>query len=300
METWGETLRCRNTANLTITIGLCVVKQENLDLLCGYVYFNKTYLASVTAWSKALLLQWQYSVSCPAGNTVYHVLQATQCIMSCRQHSNTVYHVLQATKYIMSCRQHSVSCPAGNTVYHVHQETLVCHSCLTCKLYLQLKRYEDAERVYKELLLRNPENTLYYDKLQQAQQLSSTDDKLSMFTLYQELFPRAQAPRRLPLNFASGEQFTKLVDRYLRQGLHKGVPPLFVDLRSLYKDPEKVIIIQRLVLQYIDALKKVGRFSEKDAEKEPASALLWAYYYLAQHFDFLGDTDKALTYIDAA
>nr|CAD7605074.1 unnamed protein product [Timema genevievae] len=168
------------------------------------------------------------------------------------------------------------------------------------KLYLQLKRYEDAERVYKELLLRNPENTLYYDKLQQAQQLSSTDDKLSMFTLYQELFPRAQAPRRLPLNFASGEQFTKLVDRYLRQGLHKGVPPLFVDLRSLYKDPEKVIIIQRLVLQYIDALKKVGRFSEKDAEKEPASALLWAYYYLAQHFDFLGDTDKALTYIDAA
>nr|CAD7425219.1 unnamed protein product [Timema monikensis] len=168
------------------------------------------------------------------------------------------------------------------------------------KLYLQLKRYEDAERVYKELLLRNPENTLYYDKLQQAQQLSSTDDKLSMFTLYQELFPRAQAPRRLPLNFASGEQFTKLVDRYLRQGLHKGVPPLFVDLRSLYKDPEKVVIIQRLVLQYIDALKKVGRFSEKDAEKEPASALLWAYYYLAQHFDFLGDTDKALTYIDAA
>nr|CAD7258042.1 unnamed protein product [Timema shepardi] len=169
------------------------------------------------------------------------------------------------------------------------------------KLYLQLKRYEDAERVYKELLLRNPENTLYYDKLQQAQQLSSTDDKLSMFTLYQELFPRAQAPRRLPLNFASGQwQSGQGLDRYLRQGLHKGVPPLFVDLRSLYKDPEKVIIIQRLVLQYIDALKKVGRFSEKDAEKEPASALLWAYYYLAQHFDFLGDTDKALTYIDAA
>nr|CAD7392624.1 unnamed protein product [Timema cristinae] len=261
----------------------------------------------------------QHSVSCPSGNAVYHVQQATQCIMSIRQHSvscpagNTVYHVQQATLYhvqqatqcIMSSRQHSVSCPAGNAVYHVLQATQYVSSCNNMsrssgKLYLQLKRYEDAERVYKELLLRNPENTLYYDKLQQAQQLSSTDDKLSMFTLYQELFPRAQAPRRLPLNFASGEQFTKLVDRYLRQGLHKGVPPLFVDLRSLYKDPEKVVIIQRLVLQYIDALKKVGRFSEKDAEKEPASALLWAYYYLAQHFDFLGDTDKALTYIDAA
>jgi hypothetical protein len=34
--------------------------------------------------------------------------------------------------------------------------------------------------------------------------------------------------------------------------------------------------------------------------KEPASALLWAYYYLAQHFDYLGETEKALSYIDAA
>lgn len=61
----------------------------------------------------------------------------------------------------------------------------------------------------------------------------------------------------------SGEEFRILVDKYLRQGLHKGVPPLFVDLRSLYKDPEKVDIIQKLVLQYVDALQKVCRFSEE-------------------------------------
>jgi peptide alpha-N-acetyltransferase len=61
----------------------------------------------------------------------------------------------------------------------------------------------------------------------------------------------------------TGEEFRILVDKYLRQGLHKGVPPLFVDLRSLYKDPEKVDTIQKLVLQYVDALQKVGRFSEE-------------------------------------
>jgi len=61
----------------------------------------------------------------------------------------------------------------------------------------------------------------------------------------------------------AGEQFRILVDKYLRQGLHKGVPPLFVDLRSLYKDPEKVEIIERLVLQYVDALQKIGKFSEE-------------------------------------
>lgn len=61
----------------------------------------------------------------------------------------------------------------------------------------------------------------------------------------------------------AGEQFRILVDKYLRQGLHKGVPPLFVDLRSLYKDPEKVEVIERLVLQYVDALQKIGKFSEE-------------------------------------
>lgn len=171
------------------------------------------------------------------------------------------------------------------------------------KLNLELMRYKEAELLYRELLMRNPENTMYYAKLQEALQLSTSSEKLKMFTEFQELFPRALAPRRLPLNFATGDEFRILVDKYLRQGLHKGVPPLFVDLRSLYKDPEKVDVIQRLVLQYVDALQKVGRFSEEEAEtshKEPASALLWAYYYLAQHYDFLGDTEKALSYIDAA
>lgn len=34
--------------------------------------------------------------------------------------------------------------------------------------------------------------------------------------------------------------------------------------------------------------------------KEPASALLWVYHYLAQHYDYLDDIQKALTYIDMA
>lgn len=36
------------------------------------------------------------------------------------------------------------------------------------------------------------------------------------------------------------------------------------------------------------------------SSKEPASALLWVYHYLAQHYDYLDDIQKALTYIDMA
>ncbi|XP_071447544.1 N-alpha-acetyltransferase 15, NatA auxiliary subunit [Hetaerina americana] len=171
------------------------------------------------------------------------------------------------------------------------------------KLYLELEQYREAIVVYKELLKRNPENTMYYQKLQEALQLQTVEERLKLFEGYQEMFPRAQAPRRLPLNYATGEQFKLMVDKYLRRGLHKGVPPLFVDLRSLYKIPEKVEIVEKLLLQYVDALKKFNRFSEEDVAKEPrepASALLWVYYYCAQHYDHLGQTDKALSYVNDA
>ena len=34
--------------------------------------------------------------------------------------------------------------------------------------------------------------------------------------------------------------FRTQVDQYLRAALHKGVPPLFIRLKELYKSPEKV------------------------------------------------------------
>ena len=40
-----------------------------------------------------------------------------------------------------------------------------------------------------------------------------------------------------------GDTFKRYADKLMRSALHKGVPPLFVNLRSLYKDPEKVSYI---------------------------------------------------------
>ena len=45
----------------------------------------------------------------------------------------------------------------------------------------------------------------------------------------------------------AGENFKTYADRVMRHALHKGVPPLFVNLRSLYKDPEKVRIVNILI-----------------------------------------------------
>lgn len=170
-------------------------------------------------------------------------------------------------------------------------------------LNLELRQYDKAARYYEDLIRRNPENTLYYKKLIEAKRLTEPDDIVKFYAECEKKYPRAMPPRRMPLNYVTGEQFRSLADKYLRRGFVKGVPPLFIDLRSLYADPGRAQAIEDLALQYADALRKIGKFSEAEAcngPREPASALLWVYYFLAQHYDHLKQTEKALGFIDAA
>ena len=41
-------------------------------------------------------------------------------------------------------------------------------------------------------------------------------------------------------------------------------------------------------------------FTDKDCELESPTALLWTYYFIAQHYDLTGETQKALDYINTA
>ncbi|XP_060532517.1 N-alpha-acetyltransferase 15, NatA auxiliary subunit [Cylas formicarius] len=171
------------------------------------------------------------------------------------------------------------------------------------ELNLKLKNFELSASYYKELIARNPENTLYYKKLIEAQRYTREEEVVNFYREYGEKYPRAMPPRRLPLSHATGDTFRVLVDKYMRKALSKGVPPLFVDLRSLYTDPVKVEVIESLLVGYVDSLKRLSKYSVtegKNGPKEPASALLWVYYYLAQHYDYLGRTEKALQFIDTA
>jgi peptide alpha-N-acetyltransferase len=148
-------------------------------------------------------------------------------------------------------------------------------------LLLQLNRESAALDVYETLMDRNPENKDYYIKMAQALGLSDTSDVNDRVQFYKDIhvkYPRALLPRRLPLNFttgkklffpvvkfspnsvfhAAGQKFEELVDQYLRSALRKGIPPLFVDLKHLYKQPEKAQVIEKLVLGYCEHLAKTG------------------------------------------
>lgn len=82
-------------------------------------------------------------------------------------------------------------------------------------LFLKLERHKEAEEKYRDLLRRNPENTGYYSKLEEALQLTAPVEKLEMLYEYREKFPRALAPARLLLNYASGKIFCAIANFFI-------------------------------------------------------------------------------------
>ncbi|CAB4067204.1 NAA15_16 [Lepeophtheirus salmonis] len=148
-----------------------------------------------------------------------------------------------------------------------------------------LEKNKEAEEVYRSLIKRNPENHSHYDKLIDALEVRQDEDKqLEMYQSYTEKMPRAQAPRRLALVVAKGSNFKKLLDAYLKKSFKKGY---------------KVKIIEETVTTYLENLLEYSSFEKKGIE-EPVTAVLWVYYYLGQHYDFLGDHIKAVDAVDRA
>ncbi len=169
------------------------------------------------------------------------------------------------------------------------------------RYHIHLEEYAQAETTYRKLIQSNQENKAYYEGLWRS--LRIEDDPEEKQRLFNELkiqYPRAALAKRLPLDFTEDEQFRELLRPYVIAALEKGAPTLFTDLRPLYKVPAKVRIIQNLVEQFVSQLEKFEKFSEAESERAPASALLWAYYYLARHYDHIGDTKTAVQYVDKA
>ncbi|XP_041929520.1 N-alpha-acetyltransferase 15, NatA auxiliary subunit a isoform X1 [Alosa sapidissima] len=171
------------------------------------------------------------------------------------------------------------------------------------ELLLKLDRAEEASEVYHRLQERNPENWSYYQGLEKALNPANTEDKLKIYEDAWVKYPKGLVPRRLPLSFLTGlgEKFLECLDKYLRINFSKGCPPVFTTLKSLYHDKDKVSVIQELVVGYETSLKSCRMFSQNDnGREEPPTTLLWVQFFLAQHYDYIGQPGPALDYINAA
>jgi len=170
-------------------------------------------------------------------------------------------------------------------------------------LHMKLDNHTDAEKIYRELVKRNPENKLYYEGIEKCLAAQSPDgilgetEQLAIYSIYRKRYPYTETPRRLPLTFCKGEVFKGFADEYLRNALKKGIPPLFTNMRSLYSDKTKAGIIEELVLGFRENLKEINKFHPQDDTTQDPTVYLWTNFYLAQHFDYFKKTNEALMYI---
>lgn len=126
----------------------------------------------------------------------------------------------------------------------------------------------------------------------------------------QDAHPKSDSLQRLLLHFITGRRFKRRLDWYLRSRLRKGVPSLFRMLRPLYFQPGKPALIEELLLQYNKHLEEdhswfgpqVGETgaTADSVDEEPPPSLLFTRMVTAEHYDFLGETEKALEKADSA
>ncbi|KIW91078.1 uncharacterized protein Z519_07972 [Cladophialophora bantiana CBS 173.52] len=167
----------------------------------------------------------------------------------------------------------------------------------------RLGRKAEAETAYAALLERNPDDSAYYDGYIAARGL--TDGPVSEINkAYQELaerHPKADLPRRRPLDVLSGEEFKQAADQYLQRMLRKGVPSTFANIKHLYTNGSKRDTVQRLVEGYASGhLQSQTNGAKENGDKEETRFRSSALYFLAQHYNYKlsRDLDKALDYAD--
>ncbi|KAI1278745.1 N-alpha-acetyltransferase 16, NatA auxiliary subunit [Halotydeus destructor] len=198
-------------------------------------------------------------------------------------------------------------------------DKLAVHEMKT-ELLLHLGKNKEAVKyIHDKLIGRNSENRYYCKLLEQAKCVDNAGEelKLKLYADLQQQHPRSQVPRRIPLTFVTNlTTFRSLADAYLKKSLRKGQPALFRDLKPIYlsellpqtkplaadKLPGKIGVLQSLLMSYYDNMKKHESFEadEDTAGTEDRTTVLWVNYYLAQHFDFVGDFEKALSFVNEA
>ncbi|KTW25793.1 hypothetical protein T552_03406 [Pneumocystis carinii B80] len=175
-----------------------------------------------------------------------------------------------------------------------------------CLLKLQKK---EAIAEYIKLLDRNSENSEYYIDLARAKGLKNKNEVIDtnglkqMYIDLEKRYPGSYVAKCLLLDFLSGDEFKTAINSYLEKLFEKGTPSIFISIKCLYSDKEKKDIIQNLVEEYLDNLylkKDILCGIKNGTKNNDPTVLLWILYFLAQHYDYLRETEKALIYIDKA
>lgn len=155
-------------------------------------------------------------------------------------------------------------------------------------ILMKLDKFHDAQLVIRTLLKRNPDNIKYYNDLVTCLKIEANDElKLKLFQKLAAFYPKSDLPKFLPLTFIKGEAFQSYLKTYLTALFKRGVPSVFSNIKSLYKNPSN----HSVILEVVQGL--------ESAEQNPL-ILTWIKYFISQHHYKLKDFTLALASINGA
>ncbi|KAF6769044.1 hypothetical protein AHF37_11755 [Paragonimus kellicotti] len=163
--------------------------------------------------------------------------------------------------------------------------------------------FEEAKVHAWKLVDRNTDNLLHIELLCRANSVDSENVDASTrrhtFEEILERYPSARLARRRVLELYSGAQFTVHLDNYLKQHLRKGSPPLFIQLKKLWCDPEKLKTLETLLNNYRRNMELHQSLQSDPIIEEPPSTTVWLNYLIAQFLNFSGRYQEALDLVDS-
>lgn len=154
-------------------------------------------------------------------------------------------------------------------------------------------RMDDAALAWFAMLERNSENKAWIQAYLDV--VATKESRLTHLLDLKSKFPKSTMIRRMILHVAQNADFKEHAREYIEHALVKNVPSLFLDLKSLYSQPDKKDMIEEIVEECrIRWDPQTG-----DEGDGPPSSYLYAMYYLAHHYSYTGQTSRALLYIDS-
>lgn len=209
---------------------------------------------------------------------------------------------------------------AGALTHLDQDERLVLDSLAVretrARLLMRLDRHEEAAKVLRALIAINPDNHSYHGDLRAAViRTRPACDAAALLRASLDIcdsisaeYPHSRAGLRIALGLLpSGDhpEFLPRADRYVRPFLRRGAPSLFADLKSLHADASKAAALLSLFETYSASMQATpaalppllplkGEEGGAEAGAESASVMLWIHHYLAQHYDRMGQVERAL------
>ena len=115
---------------------------------------------------------------------------------------------------------------------------------------------------------------------------------------------------KIKLGLLEGDEFKKSFCKYFYKNIKNNLPSFFNNIKFIYQYPQqksKIPIIESILTSNISSIEKDKSLTQEilslnidNSNININTTFIWVYYFSAQHFEILGNSEKALEHINKA